>query len=595
MSSIASSLTAPEHFEAPARPGAPPGGGRAKRLLFAVAMVVVPALCWLLYYRLMFPGLTNPEAFDYAQLGRNLAAGRGFVTYLLRPLALTHGSNAIQQPDVTHGPLFPLLLALAFGALGAQDSVAAAVSGLFYLLTVPVICALGRRLFSPTVGWAAAMLFTLNALMLEYAVSGLPITLYIFLATSLMLVIYRLAAHGGSEAAGRLPRALLVLAGLLTAALYLTDPVFFWLILVVTGAVIALGSRRRAASTFCFVVPLGLLVLPWMLHNFALTGNPLFGLHTKGYYPGHLAYRLTPAEMSFGSGLIHAVLAKVALGSGKLIQTLPQMAGSWVLAFFLPALLFRFSDPAANTTRRVLVGGFVAVFGGVLLFGMEMPPFVAWLPATLVFSLAFLAVLLRQAQPGRPAMGAVAVLLTLTVAYPLAAQLGLDDRPRSAASKATALALRQASRPGDVCLSDQPWIVAWYADRPALWLPANDERLRDFRQQFATARWLFIAGDARNYSAEWRVLYDGMVQWNNRYLQAPVARQASLNGIPLAGKGMPLLEQLEGFAWLPPVKNAPATTVLAAAPPAGTGVGQGTTPIGPLASGAPSPGIPRAK
>src|SRR5262245_11166229 len=104
------------------------------------------ALLLFLYYHAQFPGLKNPDALDFAQLGRNLSAGRGFVTSILRPLALTHGGNALAQPDVTHGPLYPFLLALAFGAFGARDGVVAFISGLFYLLTIPVIYRLGARL-----------------------------------------------------------------------------------------------------------------------------------------------------------------------------------------------------------------------------------------------------------------------------------------------------------------------------------------------------------------------------------------------------------------------------------------------------------------
>ena len=35
---------------------------------------------------MMFPGLINGDALDFAQLGRNMSAGRGFVTFILRPL-----------------------------------------------------------------------------------------------------------------------------------------------------------------------------------------------------------------------------------------------------------------------------------------------------------------------------------------------------------------------------------------------------------------------------------------------------------------------------------------------------------------------------
>src|SRR5215210_4595847 len=77
-----------------------------------VCCLLGPPLLFLLYYSVMFPGLTNPDALDFAQIGRNLSDGRGFSTLILRPLALSQGSDALHQSDVTHGPLFPFIMAL---------------------------------------------------------------------------------------------------------------------------------------------------------------------------------------------------------------------------------------------------------------------------------------------------------------------------------------------------------------------------------------------------------------------------------------------------------------------------------------------------
>src|SRR5687768_7910475 len=104
---------------------AEPSEARFRFWALTLTMVIGPIALLFLYYRLMFPGLINPDAMDYAQLGRNISAGRGFTTYVLRPLALTQGDDALHQPDVTHGPLFPFALAVAFGAFGARDSIAA--------------------------------------------------------------------------------------------------------------------------------------------------------------------------------------------------------------------------------------------------------------------------------------------------------------------------------------------------------------------------------------------------------------------------------------------------------------------------------------
>jgi hypothetical protein len=88
------------------------------RAIIIGSLFVVPLLLLIFYYKAMFVGLINNSAMDYAQLGRNLSEGRGFSTFYLRPLAMTHGDSVLQQPDVINMPLFPFILALAFGARG---------------------------------------------------------------------------------------------------------------------------------------------------------------------------------------------------------------------------------------------------------------------------------------------------------------------------------------------------------------------------------------------------------------------------------------------------------------------------------------------
>src|SRR5579862_3848639 len=111
----------------------PEGLGAESRLrvvCLAIISLVGPVMLLGFSMRLLGFHLSDSDALDYAQLGRSLLAGHGFVTHILRPLALTHGHDPLTQPDVTHGPLFPFLLALSFGAFGARDTVAMGLSGL---------------------------------------------------------------------------------------------------------------------------------------------------------------------------------------------------------------------------------------------------------------------------------------------------------------------------------------------------------------------------------------------------------------------------------------------------------------------------------
>ena len=62
--------------------------GRGKRVLQWVLVVLAAIALSLVYTAGQFRGLERREAMDMAQLARNVARGKGFTTYVIRPLSL---------------------------------------------------------------------------------------------------------------------------------------------------------------------------------------------------------------------------------------------------------------------------------------------------------------------------------------------------------------------------------------------------------------------------------------------------------------------------------------------------------------------------
>jgi 4-amino-4-deoxy-L-arabinose transferase-like glycosyltransferase len=564
-----------QHSQPGADGTAEPSEERIRRYLLIVVAFILPPLLLFFYFNFRFAGLANPDALDYAHLGRNISSGRGFVTYILRPLALTHGDNPLRQPDVTHGPLYPFILALAFGAFGAKEIVAAAVSGLFYLLTIPVLYLLGARAFSRSVGVIAALVYMVNALMLEYAASGLHITLYVFLTSALVLALYNIAARAQDREAGqvgRLPKALLILAGVLAGALYLTDPFFFWAVPVGLGSVVWLNRSQRLPAAGWFLLPLALLVVPWLARNWTLTGNPVYGLRglevwmQTPSYPGFDAYRMAVDELVPGGRLFQEVLKKSAIGFGQIIRSLPEATTSWVLGFFIVGLFFRFPNEAAGKTRRILLFCLLGLVATGLIFRVDGILFMSVVPVACVFGAALLVHLAQGAQMRRPAQVALTLVAASIVAYPLFSDMLLVPRARPSDEAATARSLSEVIPPGEVTLSDQPWVLAWHADRPALWIPKNDQNVKAYRGRFAGTRWLYLTPQARGFSQDWNYLYDVFRQWNELTVLARLNQKAGPKPFAISGKGHPLREALAGFTPVPPSGNGLPDAVLATVP-----------------------------
>jgi hypothetical protein len=108
--------------------------------------------------------------------------------------------------------------------------------------------------------------------------------------------------------------------------------------------------------------------------------------------------------------------------------------------------------------------------------------------------------------------------------------------------------------------------VAWYAERPSLWLPATERQLKASRERFAGARWLFLTDSVRQYSPEWQIVYDTLQGWGSAYNQARLTSGKLPERIRLEGKQRPLYEALQGFAAVAPTEERLPSAVVAEAP-----------------------------
>jgi 4-amino-4-deoxy-L-arabinose transferase-like glycosyltransferase len=552
-------------------------GEHAKAWISAILLALVAALVLGLYDRHMVSGLIRADAMDYAQIGRNLINGNGLSTYILRPLALTHGPNAMVQPDVTHGPFYPFLIALAFGLFQAKDGVVQALSGLCFVLTVPLLIVLGQRLFNRTVGILGAAVFMFNPAMLQWASEGSVIPLVVLLATCLFLALDRVAlkAHArGAEPTIRPAKAALVLTGLLAGLLYLTEPLFFWLLPILIVTIVLWHPQRRGLVAAWMLLPMCLLVLPCMVRFGMLTGNPAFGLRgseiwmSTRAYPGFTGYRMTSDYVTPGADLVKSVLLKIFLAWNTGISALQHMPATCILIFVAPGLFFRYGDRGVNKVRSIALACLLGVFIGSTLFIFDPNVLMVAFPILLLYALAYLMHLTQEAKLNSVSKALVNTGFAVLLLFPLAASLVTTRSPETVPQAAVAYELQKQSHQDDISFSDKPWIVAWYANRPSIWIPVQDDKVTALRKQFPKARWLFLTPETRSLSQEWDIAFNGLNQWNRQYQQ----NRQDIGSLPtpllITKQQLPLTEALDGFQSVPPVETETLSAVLAVVPEA---------------------------
>ena len=102
------------------------------------------------------------------------------------PLEPGPGAEVTRHPVLFHSPLFLAWEEVWFRISQPSDTVAAFASGAMWMLACWMVYLVALRLFTPSIGLFAVLLFLANASLLRFAVSGLPHLMAGFLLTGLL-------------------------------------------------------------------------------------------------------------------------------------------------------------------------------------------------------------------------------------------------------------------------------------------------------------------------------------------------------------------------------------------------------------------------
>lgn len=388
-------------------------GGRGMRLLFV--FLIVGALLVTYNWR-GFRNLSNQEAMDAAQVGRNIAEGYGFTTDFIRPLSLylvkQHNQGRLtstnpearldfaqikgRHPDLANPPVYPLVLAGAMKVLPFDFQVNVTKpfwskpafrptperprdfwryqpdflitllnQGILVIIAIMTFF-LARRLFDGAVAWMSFALIIGCEVLWRFSVTGLSTLFLMLIFLSLIWCLVWIETEERDPVWSHRAQTWLALAtGLLLGVGMLTRYSFGWLVIPV---VVYLGIfcvlRRWRIITLVLGVFL-VVITPWIWRNVSVSGTP-FG--TAGYALvdgtfGLPEYRLQRTLTPDFSNVSLKTLIYKLTGNVREIVTegLPRLGGSWVSALFLTGLLLSFRSLALRRLRYFLLAAFLVL------------------------------------------------------------------------------------------------------------------------------------------------------------------------------------------------------------------------------------------
>ncbi|MGD0088466.1 MAG: hypothetical protein ABSE73_00970 [Planctomycetota bacterium] len=219
----------------------------------------------------------SPDAYEYAQMGREIVRGHGMCTKELFPRHIPYlqEQGLLNREHLPNLHRFPLpTLGNALAQLFVADPVKASVlqSGLWFLISIPLFFLLVRGLVDPALAFVCTVLYVLRPGIWASSYNGMSESLACLFLLLLSYVLLKPQASVWKY----------IGVGVSGALLFLARTPFAYAIviaLVYLGATTPKPERFRALawSAGAFVLAMS----PWMVRNACLTGNPLFSFNNS--------------------------------------------------------------------------------------------------------------------------------------------------------------------------------------------------------------------------------------------------------------------------------------------------------------------------
>lgn len=535
----------------------------------------VLAVC-LIYSATQFHGFKDEASMDYAQLGRNLAEKKQFVTQYVRPQSisfLTRGNQSIDpqielHPDLYHAPLYPVALALPMLAaqgldidlfappaegqpaprvFTAERGIAMPVNHIYVFLTGLFLYLLARRLFNERISFWATTIYFLSDLVWADSIAGIGLPMVsCFVMGAFYFAVVAEYSWRHNESPGRWAT-LLIASGLFSAFAFLTR---------YSAGIVSVGVflyyvtncwRRRMGwwPPIFFLLVFGAAVVPWLARNW-MVGHSLLGLAPYCMLEGKGG--LADAEAlhrnlqgTFGMG------ALLGVAKTKWITTLSEVfrtgifpAGGIAVAFYLVSFLRRVQRQDVQSMRLIglltlvlliLIGGF---FGSETIRVCH-----AFWPMILLFGVAYFFVILEDLELpfmllNQMAVGVMAVLLAAP--FVLTLMPPAPEMPRPTYYYPVTQFVCNLFKPSELIVTDMPWATAWYGNRISLSLPKTVDQfyqINDLRHNIKGVYFTALTKD-KKFTSE---LIDKEAQWFNLSMgQRPPDFPLQVGMTPLKGQ-----------------------------------------------------------
>jgi 4-amino-4-deoxy-L-arabinose transferase-like glycosyltransferase len=498
--------------------------GPAYRYLSYFVGIIFFATVAVCYDGALYRNLSTIEGMDAAQLARNLAEGNGYTTDFIRPFSIhllrkhQGGTNALPaaHPDLSNAPIYPALLAgtlrlMPFGheitsgidkfRVHAPDLWITGVNQTLFLLAVALVFLIARRLFDPAVAWLASSIVLGTELLWRFSNSGLSTLLLIvfFLAIFWSLAGIDLLARDQTDTHDTQILFLAALIGLSLGLGMLTRYSFGWVIIPAIAFLSSTAARNRAVAVVTAILITAAIVTPWLLRNYNLSGT-LFGTAGYALFQQSFSFQAFDLERSLQPdfSLIRPdeFAGKLLRNGRELLADIPNLGGSWMTALFIAGLLLPFRSAVLGRMRWFVVSSLATLLFAQALGQTQLSKdspvvnsenlLIIVFPAIVIYGASLLFNLLEQFAAPATRFIITGIFFLLATAPLILAFFAPHPSPIVYPPYAPPWIQAKANyiERNQWLVSDIPWAMAWYGNRPTVWLPLKPGSATNAHENF---------------------------------------------------------------------------------------------------------------
>lgn len=465
------------------------------------------------YIMLNFSGLTSKYGMDQAQIGRQIAKNEGITTKFIRPVALQQLKEADKPIDMyhfydtTHSPLNVLIYAGVIKAFGGDDPAKYAMSKnqdvyqldrviagtcmLFFMISIGINFILISNMFDTKIASIVAILMLVSEHFWKFAQSGLPQMLMLCIFSAACYLIWKAVQRQEANLSPIVP---VILSGFMFGLLALAHWMTLWIFLGYILFCISYFKPRRISAIFVTLTVVIFIAGPLIFN--AKNSDGLLG---TAYYYINGATGLTQdynfKQMALpGMDVRDLILRVIKTTMLQANQIHTHIGGFFMATGFFLALFHPFKRSSMATFRWAILIMWLFAALGMSVYGLSDSSIdpnqmhILFMPMMSAFAIALISILWARIslsqQPGAISLTPFIVIIIIT-ATPILINLpkGFKSRVAKTVPGYSPYTHNQVFakyvKDTEIVFTDQPWAVAWYADRTAIWIPANSKQLKE--------------------------------------------------------------------------------------------------------------------